>query len=224
MKWVAIHLPHILPPLLAFFFLARLAVWAASQPPLALHRRGDNRVESSSRCGLCASSPAGSAHHSNLWSECARSTGSWLFDRALDLHPQPAGRAIGRLADLAACRDELDRTGRGDDQVGRTRLAPNCAARPGAASARRDRLVDDARTRSTDYCHRRPDAVSPIGWCFYVRRLSPRDHRHLVGDHRAMAPLPLSDSRTNRSALQHADTSHLRWCRQGVLPLRLGDG
>lgn len=33
MLWVAIHLPHIVPPLLAFFFLARLAFWAASQPP-----------------------------------------------------------------------------------------------------------------------------------------------------------------------------------------------
>ena len=33
MLWVAIHLPHIVPPLIAFFFLARLAVWAAAQPP-----------------------------------------------------------------------------------------------------------------------------------------------------------------------------------------------
>lgn len=33
MLWVAIHLPHIVPPLIAFFFLAKLAVWAAAQPP-----------------------------------------------------------------------------------------------------------------------------------------------------------------------------------------------
>ena len=33
MSWVLIHLPHIVPPLIAFFFLARLAVWAAAQPP-----------------------------------------------------------------------------------------------------------------------------------------------------------------------------------------------
>ena len=33
MRWVAVHLPHIVPPLIAFLFLARLAVWAAAQPP-----------------------------------------------------------------------------------------------------------------------------------------------------------------------------------------------
>jgi len=33
MRWVVIHLPHIVPPLIAFAFLARLAVWAAAQPP-----------------------------------------------------------------------------------------------------------------------------------------------------------------------------------------------
>jgi len=32
-RWIAIHLPHIVPPLIAFAFLARLAVWAAAQPP-----------------------------------------------------------------------------------------------------------------------------------------------------------------------------------------------
>jgi hypothetical protein len=32
-RWVAIHLPHIVPPIIAFLFLARLAVWAAAQPP-----------------------------------------------------------------------------------------------------------------------------------------------------------------------------------------------
>ncbi len=33
MQWVAIHLPHIVPPLIAFFFLGRMALWAAAQPP-----------------------------------------------------------------------------------------------------------------------------------------------------------------------------------------------
>jgi hypothetical protein len=32
-RWAVIHLPHIVPPLIAFAFLARLAVWAAAQPP-----------------------------------------------------------------------------------------------------------------------------------------------------------------------------------------------
>ena len=32
-RWIAIHLPHIVPPLIAFAFLARMAVWAATQPP-----------------------------------------------------------------------------------------------------------------------------------------------------------------------------------------------
>ena len=32
-RWIAIHLPHIVPPLIAFAFLARMAVWAAAQPP-----------------------------------------------------------------------------------------------------------------------------------------------------------------------------------------------
>jgi hypothetical protein len=31
--WVLTHLPHLLPPVVAFIFLARLAVWAAQQPP-----------------------------------------------------------------------------------------------------------------------------------------------------------------------------------------------
>ncbi|MCX6391637.1 MAG: hypothetical protein NTX95_03970 [Actinobacteria bacterium] len=31
--WVLTHLPHLLPPVVAFAFLARLAVWAAQQPP-----------------------------------------------------------------------------------------------------------------------------------------------------------------------------------------------
>lgn len=31
--WVLIHLPHLLPPLLAFGFLTRLGLWAADQPP-----------------------------------------------------------------------------------------------------------------------------------------------------------------------------------------------
>lgn len=33
MVWVLTHLPHIVPPILAFIFLARLAFWAAAQPP-----------------------------------------------------------------------------------------------------------------------------------------------------------------------------------------------
>ncbi len=32
-KWILIHLPHLLPPAIAFAFLGRLAVWAADQPP-----------------------------------------------------------------------------------------------------------------------------------------------------------------------------------------------
>jgi hypothetical protein len=31
--WVLTHLPHIVPPIIAFIFLARLAFWAAAQPP-----------------------------------------------------------------------------------------------------------------------------------------------------------------------------------------------
>lgn len=33
MRWVLVHLPHLLPPVLAFGFLARLGLWAADQPP-----------------------------------------------------------------------------------------------------------------------------------------------------------------------------------------------
>jgi hypothetical protein len=33
MRWLLIHLPHLLPPALAFLFLARLGMWAADQPP-----------------------------------------------------------------------------------------------------------------------------------------------------------------------------------------------
>ncbi|MFM7694304.1 MAG: hypothetical protein ACKO7U_08410 [Actinomycetota bacterium] len=32
-RWIAVHLPHIVPPILALLFLARMAVWAAAQPP-----------------------------------------------------------------------------------------------------------------------------------------------------------------------------------------------
>ena len=31
--WVLTHLPHLLPPIVAFIFLGRLAVWASKQPP-----------------------------------------------------------------------------------------------------------------------------------------------------------------------------------------------
>jgi hypothetical protein len=31
--WVLVHLPHLVPPIVAFAFLARLAVWASRQPP-----------------------------------------------------------------------------------------------------------------------------------------------------------------------------------------------
>lgn len=31
--WILTHLPHLLPPVVAFIFLARLAVWASQQPP-----------------------------------------------------------------------------------------------------------------------------------------------------------------------------------------------
>ncbi len=32
-RWIAVHLPHIVPPIIALVFLARMAVWAAAQPP-----------------------------------------------------------------------------------------------------------------------------------------------------------------------------------------------
>lgn len=32
-QWVAVHIPHLVPPILAFIFLGRMAVWAAAQPP-----------------------------------------------------------------------------------------------------------------------------------------------------------------------------------------------
>lgn len=32
-RWIAVHLPHIVPPIIALIFLARMAVWAAAQPP-----------------------------------------------------------------------------------------------------------------------------------------------------------------------------------------------
>ena len=31
--WILVHLPHLLPPTLAFIFLFRLGLWAADQPP-----------------------------------------------------------------------------------------------------------------------------------------------------------------------------------------------
>ena len=40
--WILIHLPHLLPPVLAFIFLARLGLWAADQPP---QHYGDEQVE-----------------------------------------------------------------------------------------------------------------------------------------------------------------------------------
>jgi hypothetical protein len=33
MWWVIVHLPHLLPPVLAFGFLIKLGLWAADQPP-----------------------------------------------------------------------------------------------------------------------------------------------------------------------------------------------
>jgi hypothetical protein len=33
MQWVFVHLPHLLPPIIAFGFLIKLGVWAADQPP-----------------------------------------------------------------------------------------------------------------------------------------------------------------------------------------------
>jgi hypothetical protein len=39
--WVLVHLPHLLPPLLAFGFLTRLGLWAADQPP---QQFGDEEV------------------------------------------------------------------------------------------------------------------------------------------------------------------------------------
>jgi hypothetical protein len=33
LNWVIVHLPHLLPPVIAFAFLARLGLWAADQPP-----------------------------------------------------------------------------------------------------------------------------------------------------------------------------------------------
>lgn len=32
-RWIAVHLPHLVPPIIALIFLARLGVWAAAQPP-----------------------------------------------------------------------------------------------------------------------------------------------------------------------------------------------
>lgn len=32
-RWIAVHLPHLVPPIIALIFLARMAVWAAAQPP-----------------------------------------------------------------------------------------------------------------------------------------------------------------------------------------------
>ncbi len=32
-RWVLVHLPHLLPPFVAFAFLIRLGIWAADQPP-----------------------------------------------------------------------------------------------------------------------------------------------------------------------------------------------
>jgi hypothetical protein len=32
-RWVLVHLPHLLPPVVAFAFLIRLGLWAADQPP-----------------------------------------------------------------------------------------------------------------------------------------------------------------------------------------------
>ena len=53
--WVLIHLPHLLPPLLAFGFLTRLGLWAADQPP---QQFGDDEVTpggpSATRCGPSA--------------------------------------------------------------------------------------------------------------------------------------------------------------------------
>jgi hypothetical protein len=42
MRWLVIHLPHLLPPAMAFVFLARLGIWAADQPPQQLE---DEEVE-----------------------------------------------------------------------------------------------------------------------------------------------------------------------------------
>jgi hypothetical protein len=39
--WVLVHLPHLLPPMLAFGFLTRLGLWAADQPP---QQFGDEEV------------------------------------------------------------------------------------------------------------------------------------------------------------------------------------
>jgi hypothetical protein len=39
--WVLIHLPHLMPPVLAFGFLTRLGLWAADQPP---QQYGDEEV------------------------------------------------------------------------------------------------------------------------------------------------------------------------------------
>ena len=42
MRWLLVHLPHLLPPVLAFALLARLGVWAADQPP---QHYSDDEVE-----------------------------------------------------------------------------------------------------------------------------------------------------------------------------------
>jgi hypothetical protein len=42
MRWVLLHLPHLLPPALGFMFLGKLGFWAAEQPPQQLE---DEEVE-----------------------------------------------------------------------------------------------------------------------------------------------------------------------------------
>jgi hypothetical protein len=42
MRWVFIHLPHLLPPALGFIFLIKVGFWAADQPPQQLE---DDEVE-----------------------------------------------------------------------------------------------------------------------------------------------------------------------------------
>ncbi len=32
-RWILVHLPHLLPPIIAFAFLIRLGMWASDQPP-----------------------------------------------------------------------------------------------------------------------------------------------------------------------------------------------
>ena len=97
--WVLTHLPHLLPPVVAFVFLARLAVWASKQPPShftddevaewnRLRRAEEARLRAPVRrrtalLGLVALGPIVPAFGSGLWIYTLALRGEaspgWLF-------------------------------------------------------------------------------------------------------------------------------------------------